>query len=193
MSGLLELTPSNRRPGRSGAAPRSASTRALAAVALVMLVGLVGAACSSGHDAPTELTEVQTRLDAAGIECGDITPYTAPESAADLGVEPVRTFRCSVDDLQVQGTEYGSAEDREKALEVSTDLVCSVGGSLFSYVANDAWMVTAENPQTRTSNLELLERVGEATDSDVSTIECPEGAGSIHDTMNQGSTTTAAP
>jgi hypothetical protein len=162
----------------------------LAATAL-----LIATACSGGGGtAPSDLAGVKARLAEAGITCkGAVRPHERGEHEVDLGVDPTETFECTVDGVRIQGTRFASAQDRTKAIRVSTTLVCGVGGAPISYVADGSWMVTAETATTNTSDPALLRRIAGATDTKTATTDCAGGAGGIHGTSHPGGTTTSAP
>lgn len=179
---------------RSAPSPVSPSTRrrpvTTAVCTLALLVGV--AACGGGGGSADDLAGVKSDLEEAGIVCdGTIEPYEREENEVDLGVVPTESFECTIDEVRVQGTGFASQADREKAIDVSTTLVCGVAGDQFSYVAAGPWMVTAQRDATNTSDQPMLERIAEATGADKSTIECKEEPGAIHGTGHTG--TTVAP
>lgn len=176
----------SRSPGTAG--------RKIRSVLVVVLFGLAATGCSGGDSAPADLAGVKKQLAEAGITCdGAIEPYVRSKNEVDLGVDPTESFECTVDGVQLQGTGFASAEDREKAVQVSTTLVCGVAGATFSYVADGPWMVTAERAKSRTSDTDLLERIADATATSTATIECSDEPGGIHGTSHTGSTATTAP
>lgn len=172
-----------------------------AAVALIPLGALAACGSSGSESSFGSLADLRDAITAKGYACkADVKPYRASEDEVDVGVKPVREVVCTIDGRQVDLTEFASAADRQRAVQILEGLVCSFGDESTEVVFASEGPYLISSDGNSAADRRLIERIAAAIDVETKTVTCKGKAGTAtteneasgKTTTTEATTTTAA-